>query len=121
MNPVISSSPRDSSSLRNRRKTPRMLAEFCTTMSGNGIGMTVRGIIRDLASMGCQIEIEPPCPINKSSVIEVCLQIPDLGWSILIDEAVVQWVKGNRFGLSFVSVRAIEGDRLAWIITRRAL
>jgi hypothetical protein len=55
---------------------------------------------------------ETPCPINKSSVIEVCLQIPDLRWSILIDEAVVQWVKGNRLGLSFVSVRAAEG--VAW-------
>jgi hypothetical protein len=98
-----------------------MMAEFCTTMSANGIPMTARGIVRDLASMGCQMEIETPCPINKSSVIEVCLQIPDLGWSILIDEAVVQWVKGNRLGLSFVSVRAAEGDRLAWIIARRAL
>ena len=70
---------------------------------------------------GGKIEIETHCSINKSSVIEVCLQIPDLGWSILIDEAVVQWVKGNRLGLSFVSVRAPEGDRLAWIMARRAL
>jgi hypothetical protein len=93
MNPVISSSPGDCSSLRNRRKTRRMMAEFCTTMSADGIPMTASGIVRDLASMGCQIEIETPCPINKSSVIEVCLQVPDLGWSILINEAVVQWVK----------------------------
>jgi hypothetical protein len=35
--------------------------------------------VRDLASMGCQIEIETPCPINKSSVIEVCLQVPEAG------------------------------------------
>jgi hypothetical protein len=27
-------------------------------------------------AMSCQIEIEPPCPINKFSVIEVCLQVP---------------------------------------------
>jgi hypothetical protein len=121
MNPVMSRSPGDCSLLGNRRKTPHMMADFCTTMSANGIPMTGSGIVRDLASMGCQIEIENVCPINKSSVIEVCLQVPDLGWSILIDEAVVQWVKGNRFGLFFVSVRATEGDRLAWIITRRAL
>jgi hypothetical protein len=53
--------------------------------------------------------------------MEVCIQVPDLGWSILIDEAVVQWVRGTRLGLSFVSVRATEGDRLAWVMARGAL
>jgi hypothetical protein len=87
-------------------------------MSANGIEMNASGSVRDLASMGCQIETDSPCSINKSSVMEVCLHVPELGWSITIDEAVVQWVKGNRVGLSFVSVRATEGDRLAWVLAR---
>jgi hypothetical protein len=39
-----------------------MMADFCTTLSANGIPMAGSGIVCDLASMGCQIEIETPCP-----------------------------------------------------------
>ena len=120
MNPVTQRSRREVSSAPNRRDTRRIRAEFCTTLSANGIRITATGIVRDLASMGCQIELESPCAINKSSILEVCIHVPDLGWSILIDKAVVQWVTGNRLGLSFVSVRATEGDRLAWVMARGA-
>ena len=38
----------------------------------------------------------------------------------MVDEAVVQWVKGNTFGLQFVRLRQNQADRLAWVMARVA-
>ena len=102
----LSTRPRSEISLAgNRRDTPRIRAHLCTTMSANGFEMHASGTLVDLSIMGCQIEMESSCPIKKSALMEVRIHVPDLGWSIIIDEAVVQWIKGKLVGLCFVSVR----------------
>lgn len=60
--------------------------------------MNGSGTVRDLSIIGCQIELERFCPIKKSSLTEVRIQVPDLGWSIIIDEAVVDGSSANGWG-----------------------
>ena len=116
---TLTTSPRcDFAAATNRRDTPRIRARFCATISANGNEINGRGTVMDLSIIGCQIEIERSWPIKDSSLMEVRIQVPDLGWSIIIDEAVVQWIHGTRMGLCFVNVRVTEADRLAWVMRR---
>lgn len=106
-------SPSIFSTTSNRRETPQGRAELCATVS-NGIQIQASGRVLDLSVTGCQIELHTSFIVSPSSM-EVRIDVPDLGWSIIVDEAIVQWVEGNLVGLSFVSLRPTEGDRLAWI------
>jgi hypothetical protein len=110
MTPITTHSRGDFSLVRDRRDTPRIRAHLCATISSNGTQIHASGTVLDLAVMGCQIELETSCSIKQSALLEVRIYVPDLGWTIIIEEAVVQWVTANRLGLSFVSVRLPEGD-----------
>ena len=74
--------------------------------------MNGSGTVRDLSIIGCQIELERSCPIKKSSLTEVRIQVR-LG---LVDYG--RWIIGKRMGLLFMNVRLPEADRLAWVIRR---
>lgn len=76
------------------------------------------GPFRDLSIIGCQIERERFCPIKLSSILEVRIRVTDLGWSIIIDEAVVGWISSKRMGLFCTNVPLPEADRLAWVMRR---
>jgi hypothetical protein len=39
-----------------------------------------------------------------------------LDWPLMLDAAVVQWVKGTTFGLRFLRLRQTEKDRLAEVL-----
>ena len=117
---TITTSPRcNFAGAANRRDTPRIDAHLGTTMCGNDSEMNGTGTVLDLSIIGCQIEIERSSPITKASVMEVRIQVPDFGGSVILDEAVVQWISGKRMGLFFMSVRVAEADRLAWVIRRQ--
>jgi hypothetical protein len=50
-------------------------------------------------------------------LLELRIYIPDLDWPLMVDGAVVQWVKGHTFGLRFLRLRQTEEDRLAEVIS----
>jgi hypothetical protein len=87
-------------------------------MTATAHEMTGSGTVRKLSVADCQLETEGSCTVNKSSMVEMRIHVPALGWSIIIDEAVVQWIRGKQIGLSFMTVRVREGDRLAWVMRR---
>jgi hypothetical protein len=61
--------------------------------------------------------VEAPFEVKPSSLLELRIYIPDLDWPLMVDGAVVQWVKGHTFGLRFLRLRQTEGDRLAEVIS----
>jgi PilZ domain len=102
----------------NRRAAARIEAQFCTLMSAFRFRKEGSGTVLDLSTIGCRLKTSLTMP--QSSLIELRIHIPELDWTIMVDEAIVQWVKENIVGLRFVSLRPTEGDRLAWVISRTA-
>jgi hypothetical protein len=101
-----------------RRKTSRIQVRFRTLMSANGIRLEVAGTVLELSMEGCRIRAS--VPVSTFSSLDLQINIPDLDWTLFVDDAIVQWVKEDTFGLRFTSVRPTDGDRLAWIIARTA-
>ena len=99
-----------------RRSTPRFEVEFRTLVSDkSGINDQV-GVILDLSLSGCHVRV--PILVYPTLVMELRLYAPDLDRPIFVEKAVVQWVKGDTFGLHFLILQQAELIRLGWLIAR---
>jgi hypothetical protein len=87
-------------------------------MSANSPIIEQMGSVLDLSLAGGRVEAS--LAVQTSLAMELRIYVPDLDWPIMVDEAVVQWVKGNTFGLQFVRLRQNQADRLAWVMARVA-
>ena len=97
-----------------RRTEPRFRVEFRTVLSVSGTPIEGKGTILDLSLKGCRVEA--PLDVLPSTLLELRVYIPDLDWPLMVDGAVVQWVKGQTFGLRFLRLRKSEEERLAEVI-----
>ncbi len=101
-----------------RRSTHRFRVEFRTLVSDkSGINDQV-GVILDLSLSGCQVRV--PIMVYPTLVMELRIHAPDLDRPIFVERAVVQWVKGDTFGLHFLVLQKAELIRLGWVIARIA-
>jgi hypothetical protein len=101
-----------------RRATPRFRVEFRTFVSDkSGINDQV-GVILDLSLSGCQVRV--PIMVYPTLVMELRIYAPDLDRPIMVERAVVQWVKGDTFGLHFLVLQKAEFIRLGWVVARAA-
>jgi PilZ domain len=98
-----------------RRLVPRYRVQFRTIVSVSGTAIEGRGTIIDLSLGGCRVEA--PLNVQPSILLELRIYIPELDWPLMVDGAVVQWVKGHTFGLRFLRLRQTEEDRLAEVIS----
>jgi PilZ domain len=99
-----------------RRSTPRFKVEFRTLVSDkSGINDQV-GVILDLSLSGCHVRV--PIMVYPTLVMELRISVPDWERPIVIERAVVQWVKGDTFGLHFLVVQEAELIRLGTVIAR---
>lgn len=102
------------------RATPRFRMQFRTVVFGTGTGTVVEGTgtILDLSVGGCRVEA--PIAVEPNLLLELRIYIPDLDWPLIVDGAVVQWVKEQTFGLRFLRLRPAENNRLAHVIAKIA-
>jgi hypothetical protein len=99
------------------RVTPRFRVQFRTVFSGSaGRVLESMGTVLDLSLEGCRVEA--PIAVQESLLMELRIYVPDLDWPLMVDGAVVQWVKGQTFGLRFLRLSQTEDDRLAQVIAR---
>ena len=99
-----------------RRSASRFRAKFRTSVSDkSGINGQV-GAILDLSLSGCQVRV--PIMVYPSLVMELRIYTPDWERPIVVEKAVVQWVKGDTFGLHFLALQQSELVRLGWVIAR---
>jgi hypothetical protein len=101
-----------------RRLIPRFRVEFRTLVSDkSGINDQV-GVVLDLSLSGCQVRV--PIMVYPKLVMELRIYAPDLDRPILVERAVVQWVKGDTFGLHFLVLEKAELMCLGWVIAKVA-
>ncbi len=100
--------------LEDRRSTPRFEVEFRTLISDkSGINDQV-GVILDLSLSGCHVRV--PLMVYPTLLMELLIYAPDLDRPIVVEKAVVQWVKGDTFGLHFLRLQQPELIRLGRLI-----
>jgi hypothetical protein len=68
------------------------------------------GIIVNLSPKGCKVESE--AAVKVSEAMSLILLLPDQKAPTTVDLAIVRWVKGDAFGLEFISMGANESTRL---------
>jgi hypothetical protein len=99
-----------------RRSTPRFRVEFRTLVNDkSGINDQV-GAVLDVSLSGCQVRV--PIMVYPKLVMELRIYAPDLDRPILVERAVVQWVKGDTFGLHFLVLEKAELMRLGWVVAK---
>jgi PilZ domain-containing protein len=97
-----------------RRATHRFRVEFATLVSDkSGINNEV-GVILDLSLVGCQVRV--PVLVYPALVMELYINAPNLDRPIFVEKAVVQWVKGDTFGLHFLVLEKAELIRLGRVL-----
>ena len=98
---------------REKRLQPRFTAQFRSTFtSGQREG---RGKTLDLSDGGCRIETDKTVDIGAS--FECRIYAPGLDWPLRVDLARVRWVKGNVFGLEFLTIKPGEKLKLRKVIS----
>jgi len=100
-----------------RRVSPRCRVQFRTTFTGDGLRLEGMGTVLDLSLGGCRVEAS--LPVKRALLMELRIYVPDLDWPLMIDAAVVQWVKDQTFGLRFLQLRPTEQARLQQVMDRR--
>ena len=94
---------------RQHRRVPAQLQGFLLGNSHETEAVTLDLSVGG-ARFDCDLEVYP------GKVIRVRLIIPGAEEAVLIEDARVQWVGGEEFGVSFHNVRPAERDELEQLI-----
>ena len=79
-----------------------------------GDGIAGEGIIKDLSLSGSYITGNEPVSVGMSLNLQVF--VPGDSEPLLIDHAVVKWVKGSEFGVDFDTSQQKETEQLTKVI-----
>ena len=82
------------------RKTPHLRVEFRSAYPGDQI--EGEGTMVNLSMDGCKIESD--LNVQKDQVLALRVHVPQFDYPLQVEQAAVQWTKGNKFGLYFMRV-----------------
>ena len=94
--------------LRNVRHRPRIPLQTSVTYLTPEI--QAKGLVIDASREGLRIESDDPVHVGMR--LALVLFLPDDQEPVMIEDASVQWVRGNHFGVQFVKWSANAEDRL---------
>ena len=101
--------------IKESRKAPRIRLGCRLFFSGENF-LEGEATILDLSKTGCAAESETPVEVGKQ--LELTIFLPDFDWQLRVDGAVVRWVRGQTFGLEFVSLRPVHRERLRRLVDK---
>ena len=96
-------------SLATRRMYRRIVANYPSCYLTNHSPR--HAVVCDISLNG--LRIQGPANLSRHAMVMVRLWLPDQQDSIDIDQAVVRWVRGQEFGVQFVSLSNEADFRLA--------
>ena len=70
----------------------------------------------DISTNGCRAL--SPIELKIGMVLKLSLFLSDYKWPLRIDEAIVRWIDGQKFGLEFTSIRLAQRERLRAMIMK---
>jgi len=74
------------------------------------------GRILDLSATGCKATSDINLAVGLE--LQASLTLPDHPWPVQVDQAVVRWVKGDTFGLEFLTIRPSHLHRIRLLIMK---
>ena len=81
-----------------------------------GDGIVGKGMIEDLSLSGSYIAGHAPVSVGMALALQIF--VPEEPEPLLIDRAIVQWVKGSEFGVDFGTPQSTVAKRLTTVISR---
>lgn len=75
--------------------------------------------VLDLSTNGCQAT--SLTQVRVGMVLRLSLFLDDQKWPLRIDEALVRWVNGEKFGLELTGIRPAQRERVRAIIMKAKL
>ena len=94
----------------------RRLALSCRVFFRSDENVEGEGRLLDLSTSGCRMASDQPLKVGM--VLKLSLFLPDHAWTMMIDQALVRWVDGDRSGLEFTSIRTAQRERLRAMIMK---
>ena len=94
------------------RRHPRFQVNFGSMFSG--AQFAGNGTIADLSVSGCSITSKVTLTAKSSLALQI--ELPDSPWPLHVERAIVQWAKGNTFGVEFEQLSLNDTDRLHKLI-----
>ena len=85
------------------------------TMRYFGDGVAGEGIIKDLSLSGSYITGNAPVSVGMALALQIF--VPGDPDPLLIDRAIVKWVKGSEFGVDFDTPRPKVAERITKVIS----
>ena len=72
--------------------------------------------VLDVSTTGCRATslIE----VNVGMVLKLSLFLSDYTWPLRVEQSIVRWVEGERFGLEFTEIRPAQQERLRALIMK---
>lgn len=80
-----------------------------------GNGMAGEGIIKDLSLSGSYMTGNAPVSVGMTLALQIF--VPGDPEPLLIDRAIVKWVKGSEFGVDFDTPQPTVAERITQIIS----
>jgi hypothetical protein len=74
------------------------------------------GVVRDVSTTGCRASTT--VDVHTGMILKLSLFLPDYKWPLRVDQAVVQWVKGQEFGVEFRSIRLAQQERIRALVMK---
>lgn len=97
----------------NRRRHLRRPFQFRSVLSNPG-HPDAAGLMMDLSLHGCRIRSTSPVFIGMP--LRLLIEVPEKESPICVERAAVRWVRGQQFGLEFVTFATPEYERLSRVV-----
>jgi hypothetical protein len=72
--------------------------------------------VLDVSKYGCRATSRVEVKIGMA--LQLSLFLSDYKWPLQVDQSIVRWVDGERFGLEFTEIRLAQRDRLRSLIMK---
>lgn len=70
----------------------------------------------DISTSGCKAS--STIELKVGMVLKLSLFLSDYKWPLRVDQAIVRWIDGQKFGLEFTSIRLAQRERLRTLIMK---
>jgi len=72
--------------------------------------------VLDVSTTGCRATSR--IDVKVGTVLKLSLFLSDYKWPLRVEQSVVRWVDGERFGLEFIAIQPAQRERLRALIMK---
>lgn len=74
------------------------------------------GTVQDISTNGCRLSSVET--LKTGMLLKLSIFLPDHEWPLRINQAIVRWVNGDKYGLEFASIRSAQRERVRALVMK---